>query len=131
MPLRIVVSDLVSKPSLVGKVGVGGKLDCGALAAGAQVYVLPAGMLATVKAMEVQGSAASLAVAGAAVELGLNGVQGEDVAIGSCLCHPDYPVRCAMRIKVCADSVCVADALVLRDAADLACATLCAPAGTM
>lgn len=99
MPLRLIVADHVSKPSLAGKVGVAGKVDCGALAVGMQVYVQPAGAFATVKAVEVQGAASSLAVAGAAVEVGLAGLQAEDVPIGSCLCHAAYPVHCARRIQ--------------------------------
>ena len=96
----MIVSDLVSKTGLAGKVGVAGKIDCGALAPGSAVRVWPSGATATVKAIEVQGENAPVAAAGMAVEIGLAGLQPEDVAIGSCLCHPDFPVHCTKRIKV-------------------------------
>lgn len=101
LPLRMVISDFVNKPGLAGKVGVAGKIDCGALAPGTAVYVLPAGVHATVKALEAQGESAPVATAGMAVEVGLTGAQPEDVNIGSCLCHPDYPVHCTRRLRVC------------------------------
>ena len=100
LPLRMVVTDLVSKPSLSGKLGVAGKVDSGALLIGARVYVLPSGAVATVRGLEQQGRSVEAAAAGAAVEVGLTGVQAEDVAAGACLCHPEFPVRCAQRLKV-------------------------------
>lgn len=100
LPLRMIVSDLVSKASLGGKVGVGGKVAAGAIAAGSSVRVLPSGALATVKALEVQNTGRAVAAVGDAVDVGLSGVEADAVHIGSCLCHPDFPVHCSRRVRV-------------------------------
>ena len=100
LPLRLIVSDLVSKASLGGKVGVGGKVAAGALAAGSSVRVISSGALATVKGLEVQGQGRDVAAVGDAVDVGLAGIEADAVHVGSCLCHPDFPVHCSRRLRV-------------------------------
>lgn len=99
-PLRMVVADLVAKPSLSGKVGIAGKVHSGAVAIGSALLLLPSNSVATVKSLEVQGVPAQLAVAGDAAEIGLTGVEATDVELGSVACHPEFPVQCTRKIKV-------------------------------
>lgn len=56
VPLRIPISDTFKTRSL-GQNAVGGKVEGGALKVGGQVLVMPAGSLATVRALEVDGKA--------------------------------------------------------------------------
>ncbi|EFN56452.1 hypothetical protein CHLNCDRAFT_35207 [Chlorella variabilis] len=89
-PLRLPVSDVVRG----GKAGVtvGGKLEGGALRVGSRVAVMPSGQQAAVKALEVDGKAASLARAGDSADVTLAGIDTTAVGPGSVLCHPDFPV---------------------------------------
>jgi hypothetical protein len=96
----MVISDLVSKTSLAGKVGIAGKIHAGAVCVGACVRILPSNVVATVKAIEAQGVAVPVATASAAVEVGLVGLEEEDVRVGSCMCQPDFPVLCSRRLRV-------------------------------
>ncbi len=72
-PLRLPVWELLPPGAsrALGAVAAGGKVEAGALRAGVQVLVQPAGVLATVKAIEADGAPLALARAGDAVELGL------------------------------------------------------------
>ncbi|KAL4857598.1 HBS1-like protein [Chlorella vulgaris] len=96
-PLRLPVSD-VSR-SGKGGVTVGGKLEGGALRPGSRVLVMPSAQQATVKALEVDGKAVSLARAGDSADVTLAGIDATAVGSGSVLCHPDFPVQLVTRFE--------------------------------
>jgi translation elongation factor EF-1alpha len=96
----MIVSDLVSKVNLAGKVAVGGKVAAGAVAVNSSVRVWPSGERATVKALEVAHQAREAAVVGDAVVVGLGGIEPEMVSVGSCICHPEFPVHCSKKLRV-------------------------------
>ena len=68
---------------------------------GQQVLVMPAGLKATVKDLQVLGQSQKVAAAGDSVDIGLSGVEVSDLDPGSTLCHPAYPVHIATCIQVC------------------------------
>jgi elongation factor 1 alpha-like protein len=72
-PLRLPVWEPLSAGAsrALGAAALGGKLEAGAVRVGTQVLVQPAGLLATVKAIEADGKALDTARAGDGVELGL------------------------------------------------------------
>lgn len=98
-PLRLVVAE-VFKNRTLGSAAVGGKLEGGALKQGTKVLVMPAGELATVKAVEQNGEAKSGASAGDSVDVGLVGIEPNVLFAGSVICHPEYPVPTATRMEV-------------------------------
>jgi elongation factor 1 alpha-like protein len=73
-PLRLPVWDLLPAGASrsLGAVALGGKLESGALRVGCQVTLLPAGVSATVRALESDGVPVAVARAGDAVEVGLS-----------------------------------------------------------
>lgn len=105
----MIVSDLVSKATLAGKVVVGGKVAAGGLMVNTTVRVWPSGALATVKMLEVAHRGNEAAVVGDAVEVGLGGLEREMVTIGSCICHPDFPVHCSTKLRVSVSLCCCLD----------------------
>lgn len=60
---------------------------------------MPMGAIATVKCIEQEGAALSVALAGESVDVGLTGVDPAVLATGGVLCHPEYPVVVATRIE--------------------------------
>lgn len=95
----MVVSDVVSRQSLVGKAGVSGKVETGAVAVGARVLLMPHGVSALVKGVQVQAVSRPVAVAGECVDVGLDSVP-PDFQPGCVLCHPEYPLHLATRFLV-------------------------------
>lgn len=91
-PLRLPVSDVTTKGKQGGGVGVGGKLEGGAVRVGTKVALVPSGEVATVKAIEVDGQLAALARAGDTADLTLQGLDPANLFIGAVLCHPAFPV---------------------------------------
>lgn len=100
MPFRLVVSDLVNRQALAGKVGVSGKVEAGALAVGGRVLLVPQGAYAMVKDVQVQGVSQAVAIAGQSVDIGLDAAP-PDLEPGSVLCHSEYPLHVATSFRVC------------------------------
>jgi len=99
-PLRLPVWDLLSGGARsLGPCAAGGKLEAGALRPGMQVLLQPAGVLATVKALESDGQALAAAREGDAVEVGLSGLADTSaLALGTVLCSPAWPAPVAARL---------------------------------
>jgi hypothetical protein len=53
LPFRMVVSDIANKQELGGKVGASGKVETGVVAIGDALLLLPEGLTATVKDIQV------------------------------------------------------------------------------
>lgn len=98
-PLRLPISE-VSKSRSLGQVAISGKLEGGALKIGTKVLVMPAGVVATVKAIKQDTQVCAVARAGDSVDIALQGIDISSLMIGGVLCHPDYPVPIAIRIEL-------------------------------
>ena len=114
LPLRMPVSDVVAGGGRsLGPAAVGGKIEAGSVRKGQKVLVMPAGVLATVRAVEMSGGAGGddansgaargaeiVGYAGDAVDVGLDGVDPLSLAPGAVLCHPEFPLVPAARMTV-------------------------------
>lgn len=107
-PFRMPIADVVVGNSgggggggsnrALGACAVGGKVAAGSVRKGDAVLVMPAGVVARVRAVErpigdgdVAGRSADVAFAGDAVDVGLDDVDPAHLAPGGCLCHVDFP----------------------------------------
>jgi elongation factor 1 alpha-like protein len=97
----------------LGNAVVGGKIVAGVLRKGQRVAIVPAGVVATVRAIEATGGGAAKArggdafVAGDAVDVGLDGLDGGIdgvVAPGSVLCDPAFPARACVAFEALIDT---------------------------
>lgn len=98
-PLRLPISEVTKSRSL-GQVAISGKLEGGAVKIGTKVLVMPAGVIATVKAIEQDAQVCAVARAGDNVDIALQGIDISFLMIGGVLCHPDYPVPIATHIEL-------------------------------
>lgn len=61
---------------------------------------MPSGSLATVRSLEHNSQACSIARAGDNVVVSLQGVDMSDIMAGGVLCHPDFPVAVANHLEL-------------------------------
>lgn len=61
---------------------------------------MPSGGVGTVRSLERDSQACSIARAGDSVAVSLQGIDGSKVVAGGVLCHPDFPVNVAKRLEV-------------------------------
>ncbi|XP_062163817.1 uncharacterized protein LOC133870668 isoform X3 [Alnus glutinosa] len=98
-PLLMPICDVV-KLSSIGQVCACGKLETGALRSGSKVLVMPSGNVGSVRSLERDSQACTLARAGDNVAVSLQGIDGGHVMAGGVLCHPDFPVAIAKRLEL-------------------------------
>ncbi|KAF2283542.1 hypothetical protein GH714_011923 [Hevea brasiliensis] len=91
-PLLMPICDVIKSPSL-GQVSACGKLEAGALRTGTKVLVMPSADVGTVRSLERDSQACSVARAGDNVAVSLLGIDGNHVMAGGVLCHPDFPLE--------------------------------------
>ena len=126
-PLRLVAFDvsdgshargtprpLAAAARALGNAVVGGKIVSGVLRKGLRVAIVPAGVVATVRAIEATGGGAGGDGAtrgrvrrGRAVDVGLDGLDGGIdgvVAPGSVLCDPAHPARARVAFEALIDT---------------------------
>ncbi|CAD7698398.1 unnamed protein product [Ostreobium quekettii] len=99
-PLRVPIAD-VFKSRTLGSTAVGGKVECGAMAVGGKVLVMPAGEVATIKSLEVDGQKCPLARAGDSCDVGLSGIEESSLFPGSVLCPVDWPTGVSSKFELC------------------------------
>lgn len=97
-PLRLPIAEVLKSRTL-GQAAVSGKLEGGGLKPGMKVIILPSGDLATVKVLEREGTAVSVALAGEQADVGLHGIDAVSLFSGAVLCHPDFPVPVVKRFE--------------------------------
>ncbi|CAI7833584.1 unnamed protein product, partial [Closterium sp. NIES-53] len=97
-PLRLAIAEVLKTRGL-GQAGVAGKVECGAMRPGTKVLVMPGAAVATVKALERDESPVAAAWAGESVDVGLQGVEANQLLPGGVLCHPDFPIPVATRVE--------------------------------
>jgi len=111
MPLRFPASELVGAGDrFLGPCAVGGKVEAGSVRAGDTVAVVPAGIIATVKAVRVVSHASGgggaadardqVAFAGDAADVGLDLPDASRLAPGTVLCDASFPLVPAARFTV-------------------------------
>ncbi|OMO90581.1 hypothetical protein COLO4_19045 [Corchorus olitorius] len=98
-PLLMPICDVVKSTSQ-GQVSACGKLEAGAVRSGSKVLVMPSASIATVRSLERDSQACTVARAGDNVAITLNGVDGNQVMAGDVLCHPDFPVAVAKHLEL-------------------------------
>lgn len=98
-PLRLPVSEVSGGGRGGVAVTVGGKVEGGALRIGTRVLCMPGALPATVRSLDVDGAAATLARAGDSVDVGLAGVDPSGLAPGSVICHPEWPIPLATAVE--------------------------------
>ncbi|XP_021670172.2 uncharacterized protein LOC110657323 isoform X2 [Hevea brasiliensis] len=98
-PLLMPICDVIKSPSL-GQVSACGKLEAGALRTGTKVLVMPSADVGTVRSLERDSQACSVARAGDNVAVSLLGIDGNHVMAGGVLCHPDFPVSVAKHLEL-------------------------------
>ncbi|KAF4317991.1 hypothetical protein BBO99_00007735 [Phytophthora kernoviae] len=96
-PFRMTVSD-VSKSMSLGQT-ISGRVYAGAAAVGDSFLLMPIGLPLTVKGMEQDGEACTLARAGDTVEMGITGIDPSALTTGSILCSIASPVRLARKFE--------------------------------
>ncbi|CAI5499165.1 unnamed protein product [Closterium sp. Naga37s-1] len=97
-PLRLAIAEVLKTRGL-GQAGVAGKVECGAMRPGTKVLVMPGSFQASVKALERDESPVAAAWAGESVDVGLQGVEANQLLPGGVLCHPDFPIPVATRVE--------------------------------
>ncbi|ONK58665.1 uncharacterized protein A4U43_C09F15410 [Asparagus officinalis] len=98
-PLRMPICD-VTKFQSQGQLAASGKLEAGAVKNGSKVLLMPSGELATVRSIERDSYACSVARAGDNVAISLQGIDWSHVMPGGVLCHPDFPVAVATSLEL-------------------------------
>ncbi|XP_065849360.1 uncharacterized protein [Euphorbia lathyris] len=98
-PLLMPICD-VTKLSSGGQVSACGKLEAGAIRTGTKVLVMPSGDIGTVRTLERDSQACSVARAGDNVAVGLASIDGSILMAGGVLCHPDFPVAVAKHLEL-------------------------------
>ncbi|XP_050363462.1 uncharacterized protein LOC126782288 isoform X2 [Argentina anserina] len=98
-PLLMPICDVIRSTSL-GQVSACGKLEAGALRSGSKVLVMPSGEVGTVRSLERDSQACSIARAGDNVGVTLQGIDGGHVMAGGVLCHPGFPVAFAKHLEL-------------------------------
>ncbi|KAI9991168.1 hypothetical protein PInf_018800 [Phytophthora infestans] len=96
-PFRMTVSD-VSKSMSLGQT-ISGRVYAGAAAVGDSFLLMPIGLTLTVKGMEQDGKACSLARAGDTIEMGVTGIDPSALTTGSILCSIASPVQLAKKFE--------------------------------
>ncbi|GMH43071.1 hypothetical protein BSKO_10993 [Bryopsis sp. KO-2023] len=99
VPLRLPVSDVFKTRSL-GQNAVGGKVEGGVLRVGGKVLAMPAGEIGTIKALEVDGEAATVAQAGDSCDVGLTDIDASLLFPGSVLCTTEWPCFVAVKFEL-------------------------------
>lgn len=98
-PLLMPICDVIRSHS-TGQVSACGKLDAGALRGGCKVLVMPLGEIGTVRSIERNAQACSIARAGDNVSVTIQGIDFNQVMAGGVLCHPDFSIRVATRLEL-------------------------------
>ncbi|KAK6915884.1 Translation elongation factor EFTu/EF1A, C-terminal [Dillenia turbinata] len=98
-PLRMPICDVIRSQSS-GQVSACGKVEAGALRTGFKVLVLPSGDVGTVRSLERDSQACSVARAGDNVAVALQGIDAMHVMPGGVLCHRDFPVAIAKTLEL-------------------------------
>ena len=107
-PFRMPIADVIPNGTsrTLGQAAIGGKIACGSVRKGDRVLVMPAGVVARVKAVEFPvgdgdgaGRAENVGHAGDACDVGLEDVDPAHLAPGGCLCHVDFPVTVAAGVS--------------------------------
>ncbi|XP_027918824.1 elongation factor 1-alpha isoform X3 [Vigna unguiculata] len=98
-PLLMPVCDVI-KSTMLGQASASGKLEAGALRTGSKVLVMPSAVVGTVRSLERDSNACTVARAGDNVAVTLQGVDGNQVMAGDVLCHPDFPVAVAKHLEL-------------------------------
>ncbi|KAH6755565.1 Translation elongation factor EF1A/initiation factor IF2gamma family protein [Perilla frutescens var. hirtella] len=97
-PLLLPICDVKSQSQ--SQVSACGKLESGAIRSGFKVLVMPSKEIATARSLERDSQPCSIARAGDNVTVNLQGTEGNRVAAGSVICHPDYPVQVASQLEL-------------------------------
>lgn len=91
-PLRLNITDVFKSMSL-GATTVAGKIESGTILPKDRLLLLPLNEQVSVKGLEINGEAVSIARAGENVEIGLRDIQDPSVlTIGQWLCDPLHPI---------------------------------------
>ncbi|XP_050876381.1 uncharacterized protein LOC127080096 [Lathyrus oleraceus] len=98
-PLLMSICDAI-KSTAQGQASACGKLEAGALRNGTKVLVMPSDVVGTVRTLERDSNACSVARAGDNVAVTLHGVDGSHVLAGVVLCHPYFPVAVAKHLEL-------------------------------
>ncbi|XVF89490.1 hypothetical protein PTKIN_Ptkin19aG0134100 [Pterospermum kingtungense] len=98
-PLLMPICDVIKSTSQ-GQVSACGKLEAGAVRIGSKVLIMPSANIATVRSLERDSQACTIARAGDNVAINLHGIDGIDVMAGGVLCHPDFPVAVAKHLEL-------------------------------
>ncbi|RDX95441.1 HBS1-like protein, partial [Mucuna pruriens] len=98
-PLLMPICDVI-KSTMIGQASACGKLEAGALRSGSKVLVMPAAIVGTVRSLERDSNACTVARAGDNVAVTLQGIDGSHVMAGGVLCHPDFPVAVAKHLEL-------------------------------
>ncbi|XP_019056835.1 PREDICTED: HBS1-like protein isoform X2 [Tarenaya hassleriana] len=98
-PLLMPICDIV-RTSKQGQVSAIGKLEAGAVRTGSKILVMPSGDVGTVRSLERDSRACSIARAGDNVAMTLQGIDASQVIAGGVLCHLDFPVLVATRLEL-------------------------------
>ncbi|CAI9300068.1 unnamed protein product [Lactuca saligna] len=98
-PLLMPICDVIKLPSQ-GQVSACGKLESGALRNGTKVMILPSGDIGTVRSLERDSQACSIARAGDNVAVTLQNIDANVVISGGVLCHPDFPVSVTNHLEL-------------------------------
>ncbi|KAK8641181.1 hypothetical protein V6N13_010606 [Hibiscus sabdariffa] len=97
-PLLLPICDVIK--SSQSQVSACGKLEAGAVRSGSKVLIMPSAAIATVRSLERDSQACSIARAGDNVTINLHGIDGNHVTAGGVLCHPDFPVAFAKHLEL-------------------------------
>eukprot|EP00164_Ancoracysta_twista_P002562 GFYU01003413.1.p1 GENE.GFYU01003413.1~~GFYU01003413.1.p1 ORF type:complete len:701 (-),score=178.20 GFYU01003413.1:100-2202(-) len=89
-PFRLCVNDIYK--SLALGMSVGGKIETGNVVVKDKLLVMPVNEIVSVKGIEVQGDSCKWGKAGDNVSLGIEGIEPQQIWVGSILCDPEKPI---------------------------------------
>ncbi|KAK3089321.1 hypothetical protein FSP39_002718 [Pinctada imbricata] len=96
-PFRLSVSDVFK--GMGSGFSIVGRVASGSVQAGDRLQVMPSGDVASVKNVLLEDSDGTCGFAGDHVTLTLTGMDMAHVNVGSVLCDPNEPIKCATRIR--------------------------------
>jgi len=96
-PFRLCISD-VYKHQLLGTT-IAGKIESGFVTVGDKLALIPLFETCSVKGIRLHNESVDYAIAGDNVDIGINGIEIQNISLGNFLCDPENPIPMTSHFK--------------------------------